>query len=73
MISMGVLPAAGAAVGAGSGVSWVCGVGAGGVWQSATVEQVEAALAGEHVDVVSDESDPPSNLSAAGQEELWCG
>jgi aspartate-semialdehyde dehydrogenase len=35
-----------------------------------TVEQVEAVLAGEHVDVVSGESDPPSNLSAAGQEDL---
>jgi aspartate-semialdehyde dehydrogenase len=36
----------------------------------ATVDEVEAALAGAHVDVVSDESDPPSNLSAAGQEEI---
>jgi aspartate-semialdehyde dehydrogenase len=35
-----------------------------------TVEQVEAALEGEHVDVVSEESDPPSNLSAAGQEDI---
>jgi len=35
-----------------------------------TVEQVEVALAGEHIDVVSGESDPPSNLSAAGQEEI---
>lgn len=38
--------------------------------ESATGEQVEAALAGEHVDVVSGESDPPSNLSAAGQEDI---
>lgn len=38
--------------------------------KAATVEQVEAALAGEHVDVVSDESDPPSNLSATGQEDI---
>jgi aspartate-semialdehyde dehydrogenase len=38
--------------------------------EPATVEQVEAALAGEHVDVVSGESDPPSNLSAAGQEDI---
>jgi aspartate-semialdehyde dehydrogenase len=37
---------------------------------AATVEQVEAALVGEHVDVVSGESDPPSNLSAAGQEDI---
>jgi aspartate-semialdehyde dehydrogenase len=35
-----------------------------------TLEQVEEALAGEHVDVVSGESDPPSNLSAAGQEDI---
>jgi aspartate-semialdehyde dehydrogenase len=35
-----------------------------------TVEQVEAALQGEHLDVVSGESDPPSNLSAAGQEDI---
>jgi aspartate-semialdehyde dehydrogenase len=32
--------------------------------------EVEAALAGETIDVVSDESDPPSNLSAAGQEDI---
>ena len=37
---------------------------------SAGVDQVEAALAGEHLDVVSAESDPPSNLSAAGQEDI---
>jgi aspartate-semialdehyde dehydrogenase len=36
----------------------------------ATVAQVEAALAGTHVDVVPEESDPPSNLSAAGQENI---
>jgi aspartate-semialdehyde dehydrogenase len=40
------------------------------VGQSATAEQIEAALVGEHVDVVSGESDPPSNLSAAGQEDI---
>lgn len=40
------------------------------VAQSVTAEQVEAALAGEHVDIVSGESDPPSNLSAAGQEDI---
>jgi aspartate-semialdehyde dehydrogenase len=37
---------------------------------AASVEQVEAALMGDHLDVVSDESDPPSNLSAAGQEDI---
>jgi aspartate-semialdehyde dehydrogenase len=38
--------------------------------EPATVNQVEAALAGDHIDVVSGESDPPSNLSAAGQEDI---
>lgn len=38
--------------------------------QPATVEQVEAALAGEHFDIVSPDSEPPSNLSAAGQEDI---
>lgn len=37
---------------------------------SVTAEEVEAALAGDHIDVVSEESDPPSNLSAAGQEDM---
>jgi aspartate-semialdehyde dehydrogenase len=37
---------------------------------SATVNEVEAALAGDHIDVVSAASDPPSNLSAAGQEDI---
>jgi aspartate-semialdehyde dehydrogenase len=37
---------------------------------AATLSQVEAALAGDHIDVVSEESDPPSNLSAAGQEDI---
>jgi aspartate-semialdehyde dehydrogenase len=36
----------------------------------ATAAQVEAVLAGEHVDIVSAESAPPSNLSAAGQEDV---
>ncbi len=40
------------------------------VAQLATIELIEAALVGEHVDVVSGESDPPSNLSAAGQEDI---
>jgi aspartate-semialdehyde dehydrogenase len=40
------------------------------VGSAATVNEVEAALAGDHVDVVSGESDPPSNLSAAGQEDI---
>jgi aspartate-semialdehyde dehydrogenase len=38
--------------------------------ESIDVDEVEAALVGEHVDVVSKDSDPPSNLSAAGQEDI---
>jgi aspartate-semialdehyde dehydrogenase len=37
---------------------------------AATAEQVEAAMFGEHVDVVAAESDAPSNLSAAGQGDV---
>jgi len=37
---------------------------------SATTEQMELAAYGEHVDVVGAESDPPSNLSAAGQPDI---
>jgi aspartate-semialdehyde dehydrogenase len=37
---------------------------------AATAEQVELAVYGEHVDVVGPESDPPSNLSAAGQPDI---
>jgi aspartate-semialdehyde dehydrogenase len=40
------------------------------VGEAATANQVEAALVGDHVDVVSGGSDPPSNLSAAGQEDI---
>jgi aspartate-semialdehyde dehydrogenase len=36
----------------------------------ASADQVETALIGAHLDVVSGESDPPSNLSAAGQEDI---
>ncbi len=35
-----------------------------------TTGEIEQALAGDAMDVVSDESDPPSNLSAAGQEDI---
>jgi len=38
--------------------------------KAATVLEVEAALVGDHIDIVSGESDPPSNLSAAGQEDI---
>ncbi len=34
------------------------------------LEHLEAALGGDHVDVVLGESDPPSNLSCAGQEDI---
>jgi len=37
---------------------------------AASVNEVEAALAGDHIDLVSAASDPPSNLSAAGQEDI---
>lgn len=37
---------------------------------AASVAQVETALEGEHIDIVTVESEPPSNLSAAGQEEI---
>jgi aspartate-semialdehyde dehydrogenase len=35
-----------------------------------SLEHCEAALGGEHIDVVLGDSDPPSNLSAAGQEDI---
>jgi aspartate-semialdehyde dehydrogenase len=37
---------------------------------AASVNEVESALAGDHIDLVSAASDPPSNLSAAGQEDI---
>lgn len=37
---------------------------------AASREQIEAAVYGEHVDVVGVDSDPPSNLSAAGQPDV---
>ena len=36
----------------------------------ASAGQVEGALVGEHIDLVGAESDPPSNLSAAGQPDV---
>jgi aspartate-semialdehyde dehydrogenase len=38
--------------------------------QDATTTDVEAALGGEPFDIVGVESDPPSNLSATGQEDI---
>lgn len=38
--------------------------------RAVALEHLEAALAGDHVDVVIGENDPPSNLSSAGQEDI---
>ena len=38
--------------------------------QPTSVGLLEAALIGEHLDVLAEDSDPPSNLSAAGQENV---
>jgi aspartate-semialdehyde dehydrogenase len=38
--------------------------------EAATLEQLELAAYGEHIDLVGGESDPPSNLSAAGQPDV---
>lgn len=38
--------------------------------RAASVAQVEEALAGEHIELVTEESDPPSNLSASGQRNV---
>lgn len=38
--------------------------------ETVSVGEIEAALAGDHIDLVSPSSDPPSNLSAAGQEDI---
>jgi aspartate-semialdehyde dehydrogenase len=38
--------------------------------QPVALEKLEAALTGEHVDVVIGESDAPSNLSTAGEEDI---
>ncbi|MBS1801634.1 MAG: segregation protein B [Acidobacteria bacterium] len=36
----------------------------------AAMEDVEAALQGEHIDLIGDDGEPPSNLTAAGQEDI---
>jgi aspartate-semialdehyde dehydrogenase len=36
----------------------------------ASIDQIEAALAGEHVEIVTAESDPPTNLTVAGQANI---
>ncbi len=35
-----------------------------------TLEEVEAVLEGEHIDLVGEDGEPPSNLTAAGQEDI---
>ena len=38
--------------------------------QPVTLDHMEAALSGEHLDVVLSENDPPNNLSSAGQDDI---
>jgi aspartate-semialdehyde dehydrogenase len=38
--------------------------------QPATTEEVETAIEGEHIDLAEDDGEPPSNVSAAGQEDV---
>lgn len=38
--------------------------------EAKAVEEFEMSLVGDHIDLVSSDSEPPSNLSAAGQEEI---
>lgn len=38
--------------------------------RAVALDHLEAALAGDHVDVVLGDGDPPSNLSCAGQEDV---
>jgi aspartate-semialdehyde dehydrogenase len=38
--------------------------------QSVSLEDVETALSGDHIDVVLGDADAPSNLSTAGQEDI---
>jgi aspartate-semialdehyde dehydrogenase len=38
--------------------------------EPATVAEFESAAQGDRIDLVGAESDPPSNLSAAGQQDL---
>jgi aspartate-semialdehyde dehydrogenase len=38
--------------------------------QASSLDQIEAAVAGEHVDVTTADADPPTNLSVAGQPDI---
>jgi aspartate-semialdehyde dehydrogenase len=40
------------------------------VAQPVSIDQMEAAMAGEHVDIVTADADPPTNLSVAGQPDI---
>jgi aspartate-semialdehyde dehydrogenase len=40
------------------------------VASATSIDQMEAALAGEHVEIVTAESDPPTNLTVAGQANI---
>ena len=40
------------------------------VSQPISIDQLESALAGEHVEIATADSDPPTNLSVAGQTEI---
>ena len=40
------------------------------VAEPASVDQIEAAIAGEHVDIITADGDPPTNLSVAGQPNV---
>jgi len=40
------------------------------VTQPTSLDQMEASLAGEHVEVVTADADPPTNLSVAGQPDI---
>ena len=40
------------------------------VTEPASIDQVEAAIAGDHIDIITAEGDPPTNLSVAGQPSV---
>lgn len=40
------------------------------VAEPASVDQLEAVIAGEHVDIITADGDPPTNLSVAGQPNI---
>lgn len=40
------------------------------VAEAASVDQIESAMAGEHIDIITADGDPPTNLSVAGQPNI---